>query len=95
MPKLTDADVTAGLAKLPGWTRKGDTIVKSFMFETFADGIRFVDRVAAEADRMDHHPDIDIRWTTVTMMLSTHSQGGLTRKDLELAAVVDRAHTQR
>ena len=90
MPKLSDADVAAGLAKLTGWTRKGDAIVKSYTFEKFAEGIRFVDRVAVEADKMDHHPDIDVRWTTVTMMLSTHSQGGLTRKDLELAAVVDR-----
>lgn len=91
MAKLKDADVTAGLAKLAGWTRSGDAIAKSFTFQTFADGIRFVDRVAAEADRLDHHPDIDVRWTTVTMTLSTHSEGGLTRKDLELAAVIDRA----
>ena len=90
MAKLSDADVTAGLAKLGGWSRKGDAIVKSYTFEKFADGIRFVDKVAVEADRMDHHPDIDVRWTTVTMLLSTHSQGGLTRKDLELAAVIDR-----
>lgn len=91
MPKLSDADITAGLSKLPGWSRRGDAILKSFSFEKFADGIRFVDRVAAEADKADHHPDIDIRWTRVTMMLSTHSAGGLTRKDLDLAAVIDRA----
>ncbi len=91
MDKLNDADVTAGLTKLKGWTRKGDAIVKSFTFQKFAEGIRFVDRVAAEADKLDHHPDIDIRWTTVTMTLSTHSEGGLTRNDLELAAVIDRA----
>ncbi len=91
MPKLSDQDVTAGLAKLGGWKRQGDAIVKSFTFQKFAEGIRFVDRVAAEADKMDHHPDIDIRYTTVTMTLSTHSEGGLTRNDLELAAVIDRA----
>ncbi len=91
MAKLSEQDLTAGLAKLKGWTRKGDAITKNFTFEKFAEGIRFVDRVAAEADKLDHHPDIDIRWTTVTMTLSTHSEGGLTRKDLELAAVIDRA----
>jgi 4a-hydroxytetrahydrobiopterin dehydratase len=89
--KLSDVDVEQSLAKLPGWTRKGDAICRSFTFQKFAEGIRFVDRVATEADKMDHHPDIDIRYTTVTMTLSTHSAGGLTRMDLDLAAVIDRA----
>jgi 4a-hydroxytetrahydrobiopterin dehydratase len=90
MPKLTAAEVTAGLAKLPGWTRKGDTIVKPYKFEKFADGIRFVDRVAKAADAADHHPDIDIRYTTVTMALSTHSEGGITAKDVKLAGDIER-----
>jgi 4a-hydroxytetrahydrobiopterin dehydratase len=90
MPKLTDAEIAAGLAKLPGWTRSGDAIAKSWKFEKFADGIRFVDRVAVAADAADHHPDIDIRWTTVTMSLSTHSQGGITAKDLKLASEIER-----
>lgn len=90
MAKLTEADLSAGLVSLPGWERRGDSITKAFAFGTFADGIRFVDRVAVEADKADHHPDIDIRYTTVTMTLSTHSAGGLTRKDLELAAIIDR-----
>ncbi len=88
--KLGDAEAAAALAKLAGWTRTGDAIVKSYTFATFAEGIRFVDRVAVEADRLDHHPDIDVRWTTVTVTLSTHSAGGLTRMDFELAAVIDR-----
>jgi 4a-hydroxytetrahydrobiopterin dehydratase len=86
---LTDSEITAGLTALPGWARRGDAIVKSYTFEKFAEGIRFVDRVAVEADTADHHPDIDIRWTTVTMSLSTHSAGGLTKKDLALAAVIE------
>lgn len=90
MAKLTEADLNAGLLSLPGWERRADIIAKTFTFEKFAEGIRFVDRVAVEADKADHHPDIDIRYTTVTMTLSTHSAGGLTRKDLELAAVIDR-----
>ncbi len=91
MAKLGEAEVTARLAALPGWTRKGDAIVRAFTFPAFADGIRFVDRVAVLADAADHHPDIDIRWTTVTMALSTHSAGGLTAKDFDLAARIDAA----
>jgi 4a-hydroxytetrahydrobiopterin dehydratase len=90
MPKLTEAEVAAGLAQLPGWAREGNAIVKRWMFGAFADGIRFVDRVAVAADAADHHPDIDIRWTTVTMSLSTHSKGGITAKDFALAAEIDR-----
>lgn len=89
MAKLTEAEITAGLKALAGWKRQGDAIVKSWTFGKFADGIRFVDRVAVEADKADHHPDIDIRWTSVTMTLSTHSAGGLTKNDLALAAVID------
>lgn len=90
MAKLTEAEIAAGLATLPGWGREGNAVVKRYSFPTFADGIRFVDRVAAAADAADHHPDIDIRWTTVTMALSTHSQGGITAKDLALAGEIER-----
>jgi 4a-hydroxytetrahydrobiopterin dehydratase len=90
MAKLTDAEIAAGLAKLPGWAREGDAIVKRYTFKKFADGIRFVDRVAVAADAADHHPDIDIRYTTVTMSLSTHSQGGVTAKDVAMAGEIER-----
>lgn len=89
MAKLGEAQVTDGLKGLSGWTRKGDTIEKAFVFKAFQDGIRFVDRVAAKADAADHHPDIDIRYTTVKMALSTHSEGGITQKDLDLAKQID------
>lgn len=89
MPKLTEDEITAGLSKLKGWTRDGDVIRKDYKFKVFQDGIRFVDRVATAADRADHHPDIDIRYTTVTMALSTHSAGGLTKKDIMLAGEID------
>jgi len=89
MAKLSDIEIQAGLKALNGWERKGNAIVKPYRFKTFAEGIRFVDRVAVLADEADHHPDIDIRWTTVTMSLSTHSAGGITRNDLELAAKID------
>lgn len=91
MARLTDAEIAAELGKLPGWACEGNAIRRSYTFPTFAEGIRFVDRVAAEADRADHHPDIDVRWTMVTMTLSTHSAGGLTRKDFALAAAIDAA----
>ena len=91
MAKLSEAEIAGGLAQLAGWSRHGDAIVRHYTFKTFAEGIRFVDRVAVEADKADHHPDIDVRWTTVTMTLSTHSAGGLTRRDFALAPLIDSA----
>ena len=90
MAKLTEQEIADGLKRLEGWAREGDAIRKSFSFAAFADGIRFVDRVAVAADAMDHHPDVDIRYTTITMVLSTHSAGGLTHKDFELAEKIER-----
>jgi len=89
MAKLTEQEIADGLKRLKGWTREGNAIKKSFSFSKFADGIRFVDRVAVAADAMDHHPDIDVRYTTVTMTLSTHSAGGITPKDFELAGRIE------
>ena len=91
MAKLTEPEIAARLKAAPGWVREGDAIRRAFTFGKFADGIRFVDRVAAAADAQDHHPDIDIRYTRITMTLSTHSAGGLTGKDFELAAKIDAA----
>ena len=91
MPKkLNEQEIADGLKKLSGWSRKGDAIVKSFEFKAFQDGITFVDRVAVAADKADHHPDIDIRYTKVTMALSTHSAGGLTANDTAMAAEIDK-----
>ena len=89
--KLGDAEVGERLKTLAGWAREGNAIRKSFSFGKFAEGIRFVDRVATAADALDHHPDIDVRYTTITMVLSTHSAGGLTRKDFELAERIEQA----
>lgn len=76
---------------LSDWTLEGgDTIRRDITADSFAGGIRLVDEVAAIADAMDHHPDIDIRWTTVTFRLSTHSAGGLTDNDVRLGAEIDR-----
>jgi 4a-hydroxytetrahydrobiopterin dehydratase len=75
---------------LQGWAQQGDAITRSVKAATFMDGIRLVQQVAEVAEDLDHHPDIDIRWTTVTFTLSTHSAGGLTRRDLRLAGDIDR-----
>jgi len=79
------------MAALPGWTRKGEAIAKTYSFARFADGIAFVGKVAVIADAMDHHPDIDIRYTDVTFALSTHSAGGITQMDLDLAGKIEGA----
>jgi len=89
VPKLTEQEIIERLKALRGWARDGGAIRKTFTFARFADGIRFVDRVAVAADALDHHPDIDIRYTTIAMTLSTHSAGGLTRKDFELAERIE------
>lgn len=88
MPALTplsDIEIQRELGALAGWTRRGNALTKTFTFPTFAAGIDWVRRVAELADRRDHHPDLDIRYTRITASLSTHSAGGITSKDFELA----------
>ncbi len=89
--KLSDVEIQRALADLPGWSRRGDSVTKTFTFDHFADGISFVDRVAAAADGMNHHPDIDIRYTKITTTLSTHDAGGITQSDLDLAKKIEAA----
>jgi 4a-hydroxytetrahydrobiopterin dehydratase len=89
--RLPDLDIQRALGGLPGWARRGDLLTKTFAFPRFADGIAFVRKIAAVADEMNHHPDIDIRYTKVTVMLSTHSAGGITQLDLNLATAVEGA----
>jgi 4a-hydroxytetrahydrobiopterin dehydratase len=87
--RLSDLEIQRALGTLPGWARRSDVLVKSFTFPTFADGIDFVQRVARAADAVDHHPDIDIRYTKITCMLSTHDVGGITEADLSLANTIE------
>jgi 4a-hydroxytetrahydrobiopterin dehydratase len=75
---------------LPLWSGGTDQIVRTVECPTFPLAITLVDRVAEHAEAMDHHPDIDIRWRKVTFTLSTHSEGGVTAKDITLAHVIDR-----
>jgi 4a-hydroxytetrahydrobiopterin dehydratase len=92
-PRLSDIDIQRELGRLSGWSRRGDALVKTFQFPTFRAGIDFVARVADAADAVDHHPDLDIRYTKITCTLSTHSAGGITAKDLALAADIERLAT--
>jgi len=89
MAKMSDDDVEKGLATLKGWERRGDAIVREFRFDGFGDAIAFVVRLAFRADKADHHPDLDVRYNRVLVTLSTHSEGGITAKDLALAAEAD------
>ncbi len=89
--KLSDLEIRRALANLPGWSRKGDALNKTYSFARFADGIRFVDQVAELADGMNHHPDIDIRYTNITFSLSSHDAGGITQRDLDLATAIEKA----
>lgn len=89
MPKLSDSEIQDQLATLNGWERTGDTIVREFKFDKFADGIEFVRKVAEAADAMDHHPDIDIRYTTIKLALSSHDVGALTDRDFKLAGQIN------
>jgi len=86
---LNSDDVEAGLAKLNGWTGDTNEIRRSYSAPDFPAAIRLVDAVAAVAEEMDHHPDMDIRWRTVHFVIATHSKGGVTDLDLTLAGRID------
>ena len=86
MLQLDDIAVAEGLQHLPGWERRGNQIAKTFTREDFAHAMVFANEVAAAAEAAGHHPDIDIRWNTVTLALSSHAEGGLTDRDFQLAA---------
>jgi 4a-hydroxytetrahydrobiopterin dehydratase len=87
---LSDPEVALRLKKLRGWTREGKFITKSFEFGEFMDGIAFIGRVAKVAEKEEHHPDIHVRYTTVTLSLQTHSEGGVTEWDIQLAAAIEK-----
>lgn len=89
MALLNDPEIRARLDQLPGWTREGDVIRKTFTLDSFPAAIEFVRRIADRAEAADHHPDIDIRYDRVACALSTHSEGGLTVKDFDLAREID------
>ncbi len=86
---LSDEQVDAALSELDGWERADGALRRSVKFPAFLDGVDAVRRVAEHAEAKDHHPDIDIRWRTVTFALVTHSEGGITDKDVQMARDID------
>ena len=88
-PLLTQQEIEDRLTQLDGWRQEGRYIVRDFTFASFRDSMSFANRVADVAEEIDHHPDISISYTRVTMSITTHSEGGLTRRDLRLARRMD------
>ncbi len=89
MALLSDSEVEQRLAGLSGWERRGAAIAKEFECGDFVGSVRFVDSLVEPAEAMNHHPDLEISWAKVTVTLSTHSAGGLTANDFELAEKIE------
>lgn len=82
-------EIQLALKKVPEWEIDNNSITRTFEFDDFAESMEFVNNVAEIAEDAEHHPDIDIRWNKVTLTLSTHSKGGITENDFEVAARID------
>ena len=89
MARLNEEEIEERRAGLDGWERSGDAIVKQFDNGDFKGSVDFVNRLMPEAEEMNHHPDLEISWKTVTVTITTHSEGGLTEGDFELASRID------
>jgi 4a-hydroxytetrahydrobiopterin dehydratase len=89
MPALTAKVISLRLKAIPNWSKRAQTIFREFKFEGFLKGIDFVNRIAAKAQKLNHHPDIDIRFDQVTLTLTTHDEGGITEEDFSLARQCD------
>jgi 4a-hydroxytetrahydrobiopterin dehydratase len=89
MGKLNSEQIKAALPAVKDWKKKGASITRTFEFKDFVGAMDFVKKVARSAEKAQHHPDIDIRWNKVTLVLATHSEGGLTKKDFDLAKKID------
>lgn len=83
--RLTDQQVDAALANLSAWSRSGDVITATYTMETFPQAIELVCRAATSAEAANHHPEIDVRWRSITFRLTTHEVEGLTQRDVNLA----------
>jgi len=89
MAKLNPKQIKAALPTVKDWKKKGASITRTYEFKDFVGAMSFVKKVATAAEAANHHPDIDIRWNKVTLTLATHSEGGLTQKDFDLAKKID------
>ncbi|MFR9729925.1 4a-hydroxytetrahydrobiopterin dehydratase [Saccharopolyspora sp. MS10] len=86
---LNDAQVAEALSRLPEWAQEGSTITRAVEFASFPQAIQAVNRIAEIAESENHHPDFDVRWRTLRFALSTHSEGGITAKDITMAEEID------
>ena len=86
---MTDDQVTEALRTLPSWSAQDQSLMRIVELKSFTQAIQVVNRVAEIAENDDHHPDIDIRWRTLTFRVSTHSKGGVTALDISLASEID------
>lgn len=93
MAVLNATELAAALTALPGWSGGVSGIGRTYQFKDFAAAMAFVNKAAALAEAAQHHPDIDIRYNAVTMALSSHDEGGVTKKDTDMAARLDSATT--
>ena len=93
MAALSNEAIQHGLAKMHGWSYQGKDIHKKFTFKSFLPGIEFVNKIAQAAESAGHHPDITINYNVVGISLSTHSEGGITGKDFDLAGRIDEIHS--
>ena len=95
MAKLTTEAVQVALKKLPGWNLKDEAIGKQYTWPSFPEAIKFVNQVADLAEQADHHPDILFNYRRVTLTLSTHSEGGITQKDFDLAERIEKEQSKQ
>ncbi len=91
MAVLSENEIEQHLKSLPDWELEGEAIAKTYEFSDFVTAIDFVTEVAEQAESLGHHPDIDVHYNEVTLTLSTHSEGGVTSKDIEAAGLFDEA----
>jgi len=89
MTLLSESEIEEKMVGLPEWRQEGDTIARTYDCQDFVGAVGFVSRMVEPAEEMNHHPDVEISWKNVTARLTTHSQGGLTAADFELAAKLD------
>ena len=89
MAKLAQAEIESALRELPGWSIRNGMLVKTFKHESFPEAIVFVNAVAQVAELANHHPDIDVRYSNITLSLVTHDEGGITPRDVDLARQVE------
>lgn len=89
LEKLSTESIRGWVDSHKGWKRQANKLTKDFAFPSFRDSIVFVNRIASVADSHNHHPDIDIRYSTVTVTMTTHDAGGITQKDFDLAEQID------